>query len=300
MNVCTPLVSVIIPCLRHADSLGRCLPPLGRQAIDVAYEVIVVDSAADPAVAAVLGQFPFARLVRSDRCLRAGPARNLGVQSARGEYLVFTDADCVVSPDFLAAAYQALAGGCKMVGGPVLNVWPLHPVATMDNLLQFADLAAGRPEGAADYFPSCNLALRRTDFLAVGGFPDVDLPAGEDSALCRRITATSPEGIAYVPGMMIRHQGRRSLTALWRHQFGFGYSRAVLGLFLRRKHIRLGACWVAMPAVMAKRFCYIFGRLCCWHPAGVLRWVLFMPIFVVGLAGWAAGFRVGCKERRGA
>src|SRR5688572_5665977 len=91
MNSNEPVMSVIIPCRNHAAELSRCLSTVLAQELADAFEVIVVDSAADERVAAVVSQHVTARIVRSPDPLLPGQARNLGAAQARGIYLAFID-----------------------------------------------------------------------------------------------------------------------------------------------------------------------------------------------------------------
>src|SRR5688500_16589114 len=90
--------SVVIPTYHRNDLLARCLRQLvpGRQTLDASrYEVIVTDDGRDTTAEAMIrDQFSFVRWVRGPQ---RGPAanRNNGVKHARGEWVVFTDDDCV-------------------------------------------------------------------------------------------------------------------------------------------------------------------------------------------------------------
>jgi GT2 family glycosyltransferase len=183
-----------------------------------------------------------------------------------------------------------------MVGGPVLDALPWHPVAVADNLLQFSDFRPGRKDGPARYFPACNMAVRRAAFTAVAGFPDVEISAGEDTALCDRFLRRWPDGLRFVRGMRVRHDGRTSVGEFMRHQASFGYARAALGLHMTETHRRLGTRAVMLPAVIGKRLSYIAGRSVRWDPAGVPRLALLLPLIMAGLSAWALGFRRGCRE----
>lgn len=96
------MISIIIPCYNQArflkDSAGSAL----AQGEEV--EVIVVDDGSPDDVPGGLG--PFADRVRYIRQENAGPnaARNRGAAEARGEWLLFLDADDWLLPGCLAAA----------------------------------------------------------------------------------------------------------------------------------------------------------------------------------------------------
>lgn len=292
-----PTTSVVIPCKGHAEELSRCLESLRGQAPGLEHETIVVDSAVDQRVEEVVHRFDEARLERGDPGLLAGAARNLGTERASGDYVAFIDADCQAEPGWLASAVRALRGGATMVGGPVLDTRPWHPVAATDNLLQFADFPRHREEGPARYFPGCNMAIRRADFVSVGGFPDVPTVAGEDTVLCDRVLERWPEGLTFIQEMRVRHDGRSGFLAFLRHQTGFGRARGSLGLHLSESQVRWGRLPWVMPAVVAKRLGYIARRQAAWESFRALRLIPLAPLVMLGLVAWAEGFRRGCGER---
>ena len=291
-----PLVTVVVPCKGHARELERCLESLRHQVVDFPYETVVVDSASDSRVASVVAWFPEVSLIRSSADLRAGEARNSGVTGSRAEYVAFLDADCAAERTWLAAAVAELKRGAVMVGGPVLDALPWHPVAVADNLLQFADFRPGRKDGAARYFPACNMAVKRAAFTAVDGFPHVRVGAGEDTALCDRFLRRWPYGLRFVRHMRVRHDGRTGIGEFLRHQASFGYARAMLGLHMTETHRRWGARAVMLPAVIGKRLSYLAGRTVRWDAAGSPRFALLLPLVLAGLCAWAVGFRRGCRE----
>ncbi len=294
-----PLVSVIIPCRNHARELRRCLGALSAQSLVGGFEVIIVDSAADEEVVAAARSFEGTRLVRSREDLLPGRARNVGAQYARSTYLAFIDADCTPEPDWLLEAVTALEEGAKMVGGAVLDGDPWNPIAMIDNLMQFSDLPAGRPQGQARILPSCNLALRCADFRESGGFPKIDFPAGEDVLFCNRAAEMWGERLQFVPTMRVRHFGRSGLRQFWVHQDLFGYARAFYGLELRPIYRRLGKFGVFAPAIVLKRLVYILRRVVAWNSKALVPLMLLLPLALYGLAAWSWGFRRGCRVYAG-
>ena len=92
-----PRFSVIIPVRDGGEDLRRCLVAIAA-AIDSDAEVIVVDDASvDGSAETALAAMPGIRLLRIDQ-VPIGPARarNRAAAQARGEFLVFIDADVSV------------------------------------------------------------------------------------------------------------------------------------------------------------------------------------------------------------
>ena len=287
-------ISVVIPCRGHAGPLAACLSSVLRQNCAGHFEVIVVDSAADPAVAKACEAYPSVRLIRRSEGLLPGAARNLGVSQARGEFLVFIDADCVAEPGWIEALVDAL-GQAVLTGGAVQDGKPWHPVAAIDNFLQFAAQPPGRPKGPAPLLPSCSMAIRRAEFEAVGGFPSIAEPAGEDGLFCLRVAARRPDQILFVPAARIRHFGRETVGQLWAHQYRFGHARSVLALHLPPLQRQLGRHWAMAPFIAVKRLGWLLGRALAWQPSALLKMLLFFPFLLIGMGGWCAGFRQGCN-----
>ncbi|MCG3136075.1 MAG: hypothetical protein HMLKMBBP_03872 [Planctomycetes bacterium] len=113
-------VSVIVATRNRRDLLGDLLTSLAG-CDPLPAEVVVVDDASTdaPDQAALSAARPFrVRLVRNDRCVGPGAARNRGVHASRGDLLVFTDDDCVVRPDWVGALAGALDRRAdEMLGG---------------------------------------------------------------------------------------------------------------------------------------------------------------------------------------
>jgi glycosyltransferase involved in cell wall biosynthesis len=103
----SPSLSVIVPALRAADSIGPCLESLLGQdwpAQDV--EVIVVDNGSTDETVAIARRYP----VRVELEPRRGRsrARNLGARLAQGRFLAFIDVDCEAPKNWLSASVAAL------------------------------------------------------------------------------------------------------------------------------------------------------------------------------------------------
>lgn len=160
------LISFVIPAHNEEALLGRTLDSIHQSARDCGepYEVIVVNDASTDRTGDVAREHS-ARVVAVE-LRRISAVRNAGAREARGEILVFLDADTVLMPDTLSAALKALQDGaigggaignwdepCAMWGRMVMRLW--------NELARVIRLAAG-----------CFIFVRRDTFEAVGGFDE--------------------------------------------------------------------------------------------------------------------------------
>lgn len=112
--------SIVIPTYNRRSILEKCLLALENQVFDhtliKAYEVIVVDDGSTDGTPSWLSEnqttFPYVRLLTQSH---QGPAsaRNLGVENALGDWIIFIDSDLVVTETFLQSHAEALKEGLK-------------------------------------------------------------------------------------------------------------------------------------------------------------------------------------------
>jgi glycosyltransferase involved in cell wall biosynthesis len=289
-----PLLSIVIPCLGHAQELVYCLEGLDAQEGGLPFEVIVVDSASDPAVQAAAARFPVARLVQPANLLSAGAARNLGAKQAASQVLGFIDADCIPQRGWVRATLEAIQGGAALASGPILDVLPWHCIAASDNRLQFVDFPRRRPAGVHPYFPAAHLAMPRTVFESSGGF-DPDASGTQDVVLTSSVAAAWPEKVRFCPQMVVRHWGRQHWSEFLSHQHTFGSSRAEYRLRMDKSLIWLGRHPALGWIVFLRRLLYITLRVIQWNLADLPRFVLQLPVLMAGLIAWTRGFYAGMR-----
>jgi glycosyltransferase involved in cell wall biosynthesis len=235
-------MSVVVPTFDRPDGLRRCLQALAALSYPrERYEVVVVDDGGAAPAALVAAEFEGAIRLRVLRQANAGPAaaRNAGARVAGGEYLAFTDDDCVPDPGWLAgfAGLFAVEPGCA-AGGRTVNGRPGDVYATASSLLVgylFDYHARGRGRGR--FFPSNNLALPAQEFGRVGGFdPAFRRPGAEDRELCRRWLDRG-YALRAAPAAVVHHDHPLELGSLAAQQFGYG--RGAWRLWQRSRSARL-------------------------------------------------------------
>lgn len=160
-----PQFSVIIPTYKRPDLLKLCLERLtpGAQTFEGPYEVIVSDDDPAGSAQASLGKaFPWVRWVQGPG---KGPAanRNAGAAEAHGEWLAFTDDDCLPEPGWLAGYASAIQ---QNQNAEVLEGLTFSGDEPM-RLLEFA------PDNhTGGFLWSCNFAIRNKVFYALEGFDE--------------------------------------------------------------------------------------------------------------------------------
>ncbi len=121
MGASQPLVSVVVPVYRTDPSLlDECFASLSRQSLapDVLQICVVFDGPQDESLANVVRKWGAQLTIFFDEIAKAGvsAARNKGIESARGTWIYFVDADDMVPDGALASiVHYAEAHPCQML-----------------------------------------------------------------------------------------------------------------------------------------------------------------------------------------
>jgi glycosyltransferase involved in cell wall biosynthesis len=102
-----PLISVIIPAYNHAQSLPFCIESIFAQTYKNV-EIIVVDDGSTDNTAGVLDHYKERIRVVTQENKGANPARNRGLMQAKGDFVIFCDADVIMKPSMLEDMMNAL------------------------------------------------------------------------------------------------------------------------------------------------------------------------------------------------
>lgn len=229
-------LSIVIPAHDEALLLGGTLAALdtARARLSIGSDVIVVSDGSGDATSAIASAAGATVIDVDLRHIAA--TRNAGAEQARGDALLFLDADTHVSAVVLQAAIDALAAGAVGGGAMVLlqaDDSLAHERATARMLSEVF-----RWTGIA---PGCFLFCTRAAFDAVAGF-DTSVYAGEDVAMSRALAKLGrfeilresvrtssrklrSHSVAEHLALAVRYawRGKRMLTS--RDELGFWYER---------------------------------------------------------------------------
>jgi glycosyltransferase involved in cell wall biosynthesis len=108
-----PLISVIVPIHRAEQYLDRCLRSIVAQTLED-IEIICVDDRSPDQSARIVETFSATdsrvRLIRNERNLGPGGARNTGIRMARAPYVAGVDSDDYIHPAMMETLWTAAAG----------------------------------------------------------------------------------------------------------------------------------------------------------------------------------------------
>jgi glycosyltransferase involved in cell wall biosynthesis len=178
-----PLVSVVIPCFNQARYLRGSLRSVRAQTWPRIESIVVDDGSADD-TSLVAAMDAATRVVRQTNRGLSG-ARNAGLAAARGEYVVFLDADDELLFDAVRTGVESLqqhpeagavARRCLMMDGEGRPLRATYPP------IQSGDLYEELLRGFNFVWTPGAVIFRRTAIDAIGGFPTLH-PAAADYAV---------------------------------------------------------------------------------------------------------------------
>jgi len=223
-----PKFSVIIPVQRIYDYLREHMKSYEKQLLDD-FEIIILSDIKEK------DKFPQTRIIKTGK-VPPSTKRNIGAKKAKGEILAFIDDDAYPLKDWLKVASREFENK-KIValGGPSLS----PPQSTFfqrisNKVYELSSSKTGIRYGKGkrqniDDWPTCNLLVRRADFLKVGG--SEELWGGEDTQLCYALLKTKKE-IIYNPDLAIYHHPRTKLKSHLKQSYFWGMWRG----FFMKKH----------------------------------------------------------------
>jgi len=210
-------ISVVVPNFNSAETITEQLQALARQQCDHWWEVIVADNGSTDISRDVVriyqSRMPQLRLIDASDRRGASHARNAGAQAALGNALIFTDADDMVAPGWLAAMARALEDhvfvACRY------DFARLSP----------ARVAKGRGNSQANglqhlaflpfgYAGGGSLGIRRDTHVSVGGF-DENIKFCEDIDYCLRVQQQGVS-LTFVPDALVYCRHPSTFRAIYK------------------------------------------------------------------------------------
>ncbi len=272
-----PLVSIIIIDYKKENPYRtECLEAIQEQTYKN-YEIILVT---DHPVT-----LPYPATIKKSFGHYVGPAqkRDWGAKKASGEILAFIDDDAYPDKDWLKNIVKDLSDSTLAgVGGPGVTPPNVSWTEEASGWMSASPLGAGintyrffpSLRKFVDDYPSMNLAIRRSDFLAVGGY-DSNYWPGEDTKLCLDIVTKLKKKIIYDPEVLVYHHRRPLWKPHLRQNGSFGLHRGFFARVLPQTSRKL---IYFMPSLLLLGLIFII-----FFPAAIYCFLLyFVALFLNG------------------
>lgn len=196
----TPQISVIVPARNEEASLGSCLESLVTQT-GVRFEIIVVNDHSTDRTREIAASFPAVRLIDAAPLSSGWTGKNnavaTGARAARGEWLLFTDADTIHLPGSLARALaEAKEEGVDLLSySPeqiAVSFWEMAtlPVVFAELARQYPPAKVSDPNSPAAAANGQYILIKRAAYDEMGGHAAVASDILEDVALARAVKAS--------------------------------------------------------------------------------------------------------------
>lgn len=268
-------ITAVVPTYNEEAHIGPCLLSLlAQRGIGDELEILVVDGGSSDRTVDVVRSFPEygtrIRLLPNPRRLQVF-AWNTALREAQGEYFAMIGAHAEYGPTYFADCLEVMArtraaavGGVQRPYGETFLAgaiaYCMSSAAGMGNArYRYTD----REEEADSVFAM----FTRSDTLRdLGGF-DERLPFDEDSDMNYRLRSSGGK-IVVSPKIRVRYAVRRSLRALWKQMFRYGYWRR----FTQMKHPGAVPVRVYAPAALLAAFALsmLLAANRMWLPAALV------------------------------
>jgi glycosyltransferase involved in cell wall biosynthesis len=227
-------LSIVVPAFNEAALLPTTLPAIAEAAApfgDGRWELIVCDNNSTDDTAAIARRY--AHVVIHEPVNQIGRARNTGAAAARGEWLVFIDADSWPTSALMSDLRRAMADPKILYGGAALTMQDDGGRAGKVAIAGWHRLAQWQGWAAGSFF-----FVRRAAFAAVGGF-DLTFYAAEEIDLSnrlRRLAKTQGQRFAFLKEAPLATSARKlHFHTPWHHLRFMAWTVLTGGRTLRRR-----------------------------------------------------------------
>ncbi len=238
-------ISIICPCYNERAFIGACIDSIAHQDCGVTnIELLVVDGMSQDGTRDIVTekakQYSWLRLVDNPRKI-APVAMNIGINQARGKYIVRVDAHSIYPSNYVSSLVYALdnLAGAQNVGA-ICRTLPAD-----DSLMARANaITASHPFGVgnssfrigADRIKEVDTVpfgcWRKEWLQQIGGF-DEELVRNQDDELNAR-TIEHGGKIYLLPTIIVDYYARRTLAQAWKMFYQYGLYKPLVNQKLQR------------------------------------------------------------------
>jgi GT2 family glycosyltransferase len=243
-----PRISIILVNYNDRIHLPDCLASLERIVAALPAEVILVDNHSEDGSPEAAESFRWVKLIRNEKNVGYARANNIGIETARGDFLLFLNTDTVIPENSLPALLAELEARPEAGAiGPALVRDNSRPQVSFGREVNFVSelwqklfrnpyfrivLRFGVRTREVGWLSGACLLARRQAVENAGRFDENFFLYFEDIDLCKRLTEKGYR-IVFFPGIRVIHVGGASTSqGKWRCRLEYRKSQ----VYYYRKH----------------------------------------------------------------
>lgn len=229
-----PLISVVVCSLNGADVISGALKAIKAQKWAGKLEIIVVDDGSTDDTYKIAKSFKGVRVIKNKQNFGIARSRNIGIKSAKGKIVAFTDDDCRPRPTWIKELYAGYTSDkIQGVGGDAISKDksnliqrylsanqplkplenkvlksknPLYRLASYLKYITWLRKPVPNRKRSVYSLATANVSFRKSAFKKVGMFDERFIFAGEDVDLCKRVNNAYPDSLWFAPKAKVIHQ----------------------------------------------------------------------------------------------
>lgn len=225
--------SFVIPVYNRPDELEEFLESCTQLTVSD-YEVVIVEDGSSEKSDIIVDRYKEQIKISYYFKENAGPsiARNYGAKWAKGDFLIFTDSDCILPPEYLQVVNEQILAETQVWGGPdaahpSFNNLQKAISYAMTSVLTTGGIRGQKKSVEKFYARSFNMGIDRQLFYELGGFPNTRMHPGEDMVLAIEIVNREYR-TQYIHDAFVYHKRRTSLKKFFKQVSNFGKVRVYI------------------------------------------------------------------------
>ena len=283
-------ISVIIPSYNTQSVIADTIDSVLRQPVGFDFEVIVVDCSEHEKVREVVATFPNVVFSHQKERFNPGIGRNIGASLAKGDLLIFIDADVILQEGALEEAYKEYVSGKQIFGGSLeLNIIKSKGVSgTFEHYFFNHESQAGRAQQERKNLSSAFMCVDKALFLTEGGFKNI--ARMQDTELTERL---SSQGVTlyFCPSLVALQTQDSPLNSVFRKIFINGRNLYSIRYKDSSSIPKKVVLFLLLPFLsLAKGIRIIARHLRYQTLMNKLKTILLTPLLLCGTLVWMIGF----------
>ena len=214
VNINKIIASIIIVTYDNENDITNCINSILSQSFDT-YEIIIVDNSQnDRTINVVKKNFPFVKVIKNKENLGYGAGNNIGVESAKGEYIVILNPDTVVAQNWIMELLNPIIKNDRIITTSKILTKDGSTINTCGNIIHLSGLGftrgyAMKPDAYPNKefvgeFSGCSFAIKKSIYQEIGGF-DKNIFLYHDDVDFSIRAQLKGINILYVPNSIVFH-----------------------------------------------------------------------------------------------